>query len=257
MDTLHLQERMKSVNIFAREASSLVLLDDNFSSIVQAVKLGRRIYDNIRKAMVYILAIHVPIAGISLLPLLFGLPLVLFPVHIVFLELIIDPASSIVFEMEPANPDLMKRPPRDPKQPMFSRQLIGLSLLQGVSVLVIILAVFLIALKSGLGEQEARTLTFTTLIIANLSLIFVNRSLSRPILATLRSPNAALWWIVTGSLALLVLVLYVPFLRELFGFSLLHPIDLLICLGAGVLSILWFEALKVISRLRRTRLFPT
>lgn len=307
MDTLHLQERMKSVNIFARvvprqklflvnalkangeivamtgdgvndapalksahigiamgergtdvarEASSLVLLDDNFSSIVQAVKLGRRIYDNIRKAMVYILAIHVPIAGISLLPLLFGLPLVLFPVHIVFLELIIDPASSIIFEMEPANPDLMKRPPRDPKQPMFSRQLIGLSLLQGVSVLVIILAVFLIALKSGLGEQEARTLTFTTLIIANLSLIFVNRSLS-PILATLRSANAALWWIVTGSLALLVLVLYVPFLRELFGFSLLHPIDLLICLGAGVFSILWFEALKVISRLRRTRPFPT
>jgi Ca2+-transporting ATPase len=234
----------------AREAASLVLLDDNFSSIVQAVRMGRRIYDNIRKAMIYILAIHVPIAGMSLLPLLFGWPLVLFPLQIVFLELIIDPSCSLVFEAEPENPDVMKRPPRSPSEPMFSFSTILLSILQGASVLVVVLAVFLIALARGQGEQDARALTFTTLVIANLSLIFVNRSQSRLILNTLFTPNAALWWIVGGVAIALGLVLYVPYLRELFGFSLLHPLDLLVCLFAGFVSILWFDILKFV-RLRR------
>ena len=103
----------------AREAAALVLLDDDFSSIVQAVRLGRRIFDNIKKAMAYIFAIHVPIAGMSLLPVLFDWPLVLLPVHIVFLELIIDPACSIVFEAEPEEADVMQRPPRDPAEPLF------------------------------------------------------------------------------------------------------------------------------------------
>jgi P-type Ca2+ transporter type 2C len=230
----------------AREAASLVLLDDDFSSIVQAVRMGRRIYDNIRKAMIYILAVHVPIAGMSLLPLLFGWPLVLFPLQIVFLELIIDPSCSVVFEAEPENPNVMKRPPRPPAKPMFRIPTILLSMLQGASVLVVVLAVFLIALYRSQDELDARALTFTTLVVANLSLIFVNRSQSRLILSTLRTPNAALWWIVGGVIIALGLVLYVPFLRELFGFSVLHPIDLLICLMAGVVSILWFDGLKLI-----------
>ena len=232
----------------AREAAALVLLDDDFSSIVQAVRMGRRIYENIRKAMMYVLAVHVPIAAMSLIPLLFGLPLVLMPVQIVFLELIIDPASSIVFEMEPENPNVMKRPPRPPTERMFTTQFLVLSLLQGVSVLVVVLAVFIVALLNRLSEQEVRALAFTTLFIANLSLVLVNRSQSRPILRTLFTPNPALWWIVLGNLGALALVLYVPYLRDLFSFSMLHPLGLLLCIAAGIVSILWFDVLKLIRR---------
>ena len=229
----------------AREAASLVLLDDDFSSIVQAIKLGRRIFDNLRKAMAYIFAIHVPIAGMSLLPILFKWPLVFSPVHIAFLELIIDPASSLIFEAEPEEANVMKRAPRDPQEPLFGWRIIFLSLLQGLGILLVILAVFLIALQRGQGEQEARALSFTALIIANLSLILTNRSWSRTILATLRTPNKALWWVIGGAVTFLGAVLYIPFLRSLFQFALLHWDDLLICLAAGMMSIVWFEVLKI------------
>jgi len=235
----------------AREASALVLLDDDFSSIVLAVKLGRRIFDNLKKAMAYILAIHVPIAGMTLLPVLFKWPLVLLPVHIVFLELIIDPACSIVFEAEPEEKDVMNRPPRNPQEPLFGRRTIVLSLLQGLMVLAIVLCVFSIAMYRGQREIEARALTFTTLIVANISLILTNRSWSRTILATLRSPNGALRWVLGSTLVLLGLVLYVPFLREVFHFATLHPNDLLICLFAGVFSILWFEGLKILRHRKK------
>jgi Ca2+-transporting ATPase len=225
-----------------------VLLDDDFSSIVQAVRMGRRIFDNLRKAVAYIFAVHVPIAGMSLLPVVFRWPLVLLPVHIVFLELIIDPACSVVFEAEPEEADVMTRPPRRPDAPLFGARTVVLSVLQGLSVLVILLGVYLIALRRGLHEEDARALTFTTLIVANVSLIFVNRSWSRTVLATLRSPNTALWWVTGGALLVLGLALYVPFLRQLFRFSLLHPGDVVICVTAGVVSIVWFEVLKFVNR---------
>ncbi len=106
----------------AREASSIVLLDDDFGSIVTSIRLGRRIYDNLRKAMGFIFAVHVPIAGLALLPLLFGLPIVLGPIHIAFLEMVIDPVCSLVFEAETEEDDVMRRPPRSPDQPLFSRR---------------------------------------------------------------------------------------------------------------------------------------
>jgi Ca2+-transporting ATPase len=232
----------------AREASSLVLLDDDFSSIVKANRLGRRIFDNLRKAMSYIFAIHVPIVGMSLIPVLLNWPLALFPVHIVFLELIIDPACSLVFEAEPEEPNVMKRPPRNPKEPVFGRRTLVISLLQGASVLLIVLAVFMVARHRGLDEQQARALAFTTLIVANLALILSNRSWSRTILGTLRSANAALWWVLGCAVLFMGLVLYVPFLRNLFSFGMLHATDLGICLIAGVFSILWFEVFKLLSR---------
>ena len=235
----------------AREAADLVLLDDDFSSIVQTVKLGRRIFDNIKKAMAYTLAIHVPIAGMSFLPVMFGWPLVLLPVHIVFLELIIDPACSIVFEAEREEDNVMRRPPRDPKEALFTRKTIVISTLQGLSVLCIVLAVFGIAMYRGQGELDARALTFTTLIIANLGLIFVNRSWSRLIFSTLRTPNSALWWVSGGALGFLLLALNTPFLRKLFHIAELHATDLLICLAAGFSSILWFEGYKMIGRQRK------
>ena len=232
----------------AREAAGLVLLDDDFSSIVGAVRMGRRIFDNIKKAIAYIFAIHVPIAGMSLIPVLLKLPLVLLPVHILFLELIIDPACSTVFEAEPEEDGVMRRPPRNPSEPLFGRRMVLLSLAQGISVLAIVLAVFAISFARGQGEAEARVLSFTTLIVANLALILTNRSWSRTILTTLRTPNTALWWVLGGATAFLGLVLYVPFLRSVFKFAALHPLDLAICLAAGGFSVVWFEVLKLLNR---------
>jgi len=231
----------------AREASALVLLDDDFSSIVRAVRLGRRIFDNIKKAMTYILAIHVPIAGMSLVPVLLKWPLILLPGHIVFLELIIDPACSVAFEAEPEERGVMTRPPRNPSQPLFGRRNILLSLMQGITTFLIILLVFIAAGRLGSGSaDERRTLVFVTLVFANLCLIFTNRSTTRTVVGTMRTPNQALWWVTGGAVGLLVAVLYVPFLRNLFQFVTLHGLDLVVCLAAGVASILWFEGLKFI-----------
>ena len=232
----------------AREASALVILDDDFSSIVQAVRQGRRIFDNLTKAIAYIIAVHVPIAGISLLPVLFGWPLVLFPVHIAFLELIIDPACSFVFEAEPEEADIMRRPPRDPKRPLFGRETVFLSLFQGLGALAIILIVFLTSLYRGHSENDARALTFTSLVFVNLALIVANRSWSVRLWDVLRRPNRAIPWVLGGALLFLALVLYLPALRDLFRFSALHPVDLAICLLAGVVAVIWIEALKSIRR---------
>ncbi|MBI5375007.1 MAG: cation-translocating P-type ATPase [Candidatus Schekmanbacteria bacterium] len=239
----------------AREASAIVLLDDDFSSIVQAVRMGRRIFDNLKKAMAYIFAVHVPIAGMSLFPVLFNWPLVLLPVHIVFLELIIDPACSVVFEAEAEETDIMGRPPRKLGVPLFDRKMITYSILQGAIVLMVVMAVYVIALYRGQGELDARTLCFTTLIVANIGLILTNRSWSRSILSTFRNPNSALWWVLGGAILFLGIVLYVPFFKELFRFSTLHGIDIIICVSAGIMSILWFEVLKAFRS--SSRVYPT
>ena len=233
----------------AREAAGLVLLDDDFTSIVAAVRLGRRMAANLRKAMAYTLAVHVPIAGLSLLPVLAGWPLILTPAHIVFLELIINPTCSIVFEAERAGPEVMREPPRPPGAPLFARRLLALSLLQGAGVLLVMLAIFGVALYRSLSENEARSLAFTALVIANLALVFINRSWTRSLWQTLRLPNPALWRVTGAALLLLAVVLYVPPVRELFRFAPLHAPDLIFCVTAGVVSVLWFEVFK---RLRRT-----
>lgn len=232
----------------ARESAALVLLDDDFSSIVHAVRLGRRIFDNLRKAMAYVLSIHVPIAGMSLVPVLAQLPLVLLPAHIAFLELIIDPASSTVFEAEAAEEGIMRRPPRSRAEALFNRRMVLLSVLQGIGVFLVVLAVFAVARYRGLTESEARALTFTTLIFSNLGLIYTNRSWSRTIPALLRTRNTALWAVTGVTLLALALVLYVPLLRDLFDFAPLGGWEVVLALVAGVLSILWFEVLKVMVR---------
>ena len=182
-----------------REAAALVLLDDDFSSIVSAIKLGRRIYDNIKKAVTFILAVHVPIAGLSIAPIFFpSWPLLLMPVHIVFLELIIDPSCSIIFEAEEAEADVMQRPPRSPAERLFSRKTVSVALSQGLSVLTVCLGIVFLAQPSH-GADAARALSFATLVVAFLTIILVNRSWTRTILSTIRAPNAALWWVVTGA----------------------------------------------------------
>ncbi len=228
----------------AREAASLVLVDDAFASIVSAVRLGRRIFDNLKKAMAYLLAIHIPIAGMSLIPVLLKWPLVLMPVHIAFLHLIIDPACSVVFEMQAEEADAMNRPPRKKNAPLFSHEVILLSFLQGMVILAVNLLVYGIALYRGLGEFDARGMTFATLVIANLGLIFTNRSWSLNRSAHKSESNRALWWVAGGGIILLAVIFQITFLRELFRFAPLHLIDWIICAAAGLASALWFEGFK-------------
>ena len=232
----------------AREAAALVLLDDDFATIVHAVRLGRVIFDNLHKAMAYSLAVHIPIAGLSLIPLLLGWPPVLAPVHIVFMEMIINPSCAIVFEAEPAERSVMQRPPRNPHESMFGTRTLLLSLLQGVLVMLAALVVLGYALHQGVTENEARALTFSTLIFGNLGLILVNRSWRHTLRHTLNSRNPALWWIMGGASGFLLLALYSPFLREVFHFAALTPQQLLLSFSAGLCSVLWFELYKFFRR---------
>ncbi|MDD5474387.1 MAG: cation-translocating P-type ATPase [Candidatus Methanoperedens sp.] len=223
----------------ARESSSIVLLNDDFSSIVEAVRLGRRIFDNLKKAISYIFSVHVPIAGLALFPILFELPLIILPAHIAFLELIIDPACSVVFEAEKEEKNIMQRPPRNLMDKLFDRKSLIRSLFQGLSVLFFVLIVFLLALYLGKSENEARTITFAMLVFANLTLIISNLSLEGNILKKFNSQNRALWMVVGGALLSLVMVLYVPTFRELFHFSALHFDDLITVLFGGIISAVW------------------
>ena len=237
----------------ARESASIVLLHDDFSSIVGAVRMGRRIYDNLRKAMAYIIAVHIPIAGLSLLPILFGWPLILFPIHVVFLELIIDPACSVVFEAEAGEPDIMTRPPRNLKERMFNARNLGISTVQGAAVFATIAIVYTSSYFSGRSEGEIRAMAYATLVVANLGLILTNRSWSNTIYQTLKLPNRALLWVITGIVLFLGAVLYIPELEKLFRFAPLGPVDILTCVVAGFLSITWFEAWKHFRRKRAAR----
>ena len=234
----------------AREASAIVLLDDDFGSIVRTIRLGRRIYDNLRKAMGYILAVHIPIAGLSLLPLVFGWPLIFTPIHIAFLEMVIDPVCSIVFEAETDEVDVMARPPRDPKSPLFSAGLAGWSVVQGLLVLLLVAAIYIVALRSGLPESDLRALTFVSLVFTNIGLIFINRSFSASVWTAMRRPNAALWWAVGVTLALIALAVSWTPAERLFHFGPLHPDDLAICAGAGIVTLLLLELLKPIWQRR-------
>lgn len=234
----------------AREASSIVLLDDNFASIVTAIRLGRRIYDNLRKAMGFILAVHVPIAGLALLPLLFGLPILFGPMHIAFLEMVIDPVCSLVFEAETQEDDVMDRRPRAVDEPLFSRALIGWSLVQGTLAFVLVAAIFIVALERGMPEAEVRALTFFSLVLAIVSLIFVNRSFSTSLVKAIRRPNAVLAWVLLAVAALLSLTLLWPTARDLFRFGPLHLNDLALAFATGAVVLVLLIVLKSVWRQR-------
>lgn len=235
----------------ARESAALVLTDDNFTSIVMAVRMGRRIYDNIKKAMNYIISIHVPIAGLSLLPVLLGWPIVLFPVHIAFLELIIDPVCSVVFEAEKEEKDIMRRKPRRKDEPLFDARILASSALQGLCLLSVVTAVYYFSLNGGAGENEARGMTFATLVLCNLALILSLRSQSGTVLETLLSENRALWVVIGATLFFLGLVLYVPFLERLFKLQALSIVQLGICLLGAIVAMAAFEAVKFARKVNR------
>ena len=222
----------------ARESADIVLLDDDFASIVEAIRLGRRIYANLRSALIYLFAIHIPIAGMSILPVIFGLPLVFFPAHIAFLHLIIEPASSIAFEVEPSGQQTMSDPPRSPNEKLFDRNVWMPSMLMGFSILIALVGVYYISIQRAQGESEARALVFTTLIISNIMLIFMSRGSKKTFMATIKSrPNNVVAYLIAISFVMLGAVLYFEVLRQMFSFSLLHPVDIAMCFALGVLSI--------------------
>ncbi|MCW2285702.1 Ca2+-transporting ATPase [Rhodoblastus acidophilus] len=228
----------------AREASSIVLLDDDFGSIVKTVRLGRRIYDNLRKAMSFIFAVHVPIAGLALAPLFLGAPILFGPVHIAFLEMIIDPVCSLVFEAESEEDGLMRRPPRNPAEPLFSLPMILWGLFQGALALALTATIYVIALGRGMPGDEVRALVFFSLVIAIVALILVNRSTGASLRKALLRRNPALALTLPAVAAMLAASLLWPWLRDLFRFGPLHADDLSLALGVGLAVLVVSESLK-------------
>jgi Ca2+-transporting ATPase len=232
----------------AREAADLVLLEDDFTSIVGTVRLGRRIHDNIRNAMRFLVAVHVPLAGMAVLALLAGWPLFVFPVHVVFLEFVIDPACSLVFEAERSDARIMERPPRPAAERLFGWRAMALAAALGASVLVAVAAVYGACLAQGVPEAQARATAFVTLVCADLALIFANRSAGHTTLELLRRPNAALWLIVAGTLAALATVIHLTAAAEIFRFASPTPGQTALAAIAGLASVAWYDVVKVRRR---------
>ena len=234
----------------AREAAALVLLEDDFGSIVETVRLGRRIYENIRNAMRYIVSVHVPTAAMAFVPVALGWPLLLYPVHIVFLEFVIDPACSIAFEAEPSEEGAMRRPPRDARARLFDGRMLAASLAVGAAVLIGVLAAYAWALHAGRSEGEARAIGFTAIVAGNLAMILAYRAGERSMLDPHGAPNRALWWIVVVAFAALVAVIYVPASAAIFRFAPLRAGDFCAAAGAGVAGVMVYELLKLARRRR-------
>lgn len=237
----------------AREAASLVITDDDFTSIASGIRQGRGIFANLQKAMSYIIAVHVPIFGMALIPVFVTKwPLVLLPAQIAFLELIIDPASSIVFESEQADPTIMNRKPRDVNAKIFDRRSLGFSIAQGIGVLFFVLAVYIWALKSGKSDDLVRTLSFGTLMLGNIALVLVNRSQHLSIFQTFRERrNKTIKWVLGGGVGMLFLLVNVPIMRESFNLAYLNFSEWILVLAAGFGSVLWFEIYKLVRQTRR------
>ena len=229
----------------AREASSLVLLDDDFTSIVSAIRLGRRIFANLRQALIYTLAVHIPIIGLSLLPLCFGLPLVLAPIHIAFLELVIDPACSFVFEAESGSAKLMEQAPRSAKERLISTRELLLSLLQGSMVTALVLLTYAWALGTGIHVDESRGLAFIVLVVANAALIFPLRASDFGWHQMFVGLKPIVGWILLATAIGLLAIVYLPFASSAFSF---RPPTALLCAAAflvGIASIVPSQLAKV------------
>ena len=231
----------------AREAAALVLLNDDFGSMLEAVKQGRRIFDNLRKAITFVTAAHVPIVGMSIIPVLFGMPLLLLPIHILFLQLIIDPACSIAFEAEPAEPDVMRRPPRNVESRLFDRATILPAAVQGLIILLAVVSVFILAFGQGRDEATSRAMAFTTMVLCSLALLFVNRLAQRQ---TPR-PNRVMLALTAGAIVVLCLGVSVPALRALFRFGAMGALDISVVLAAAALCLIGLLLSRIV--LARTR----
>jgi Ca2+-transporting ATPase len=242
----------------AREASDIVLLEDDFGSIVHSIRLGRRIFDNIRKAMAFIFAVHVPIAGLALLPFFFGLPILFGPIHIALLELVIDPVCSLVFEAEQDEDAIMRRPPRNPLEPLFSFSMVAWSIFQGLVACAMLAIVFLVASHTNMPEEELRALMFFALVAQILAQILVNRSFSASLSQALGRHNTALRYVLLAVLAITGVILFWPRAQSMLEFGSIAWKDMGLAAGLGVLLLIVLEMCKPVAGrlLARPRVAP-
>jgi len=232
----------------ARESSAIVLLDDDFSSIVQWIRMGRKIFDNLKKAMIYIVSVHIPYAGMIILPIFLWRPVIFYPIHVVFMELIIDPACSVIFEGEKEESDIMSRLPRNPKESLFGRRTLFFSILQWLVVLVMTLTIYRAFKKNGQSEIATNTATFITLVIGNLSLILVNRSRTHSIIHMFKVKNKILFPILIWTILCLIAIVYIPSIANIFHFTSIGIEYFLLAIAVWFFSVLRFEIVKLVAR---------
>ena len=238
----------------ARQAASLVLVNDDLGSMVEAIRQGRRIYQNLKKAVAYIVSIHIPIILAVGVPLLadWKIANLFTPIHVIFLELVMGPTCSIAFENEPAEANGMRQPPRPLGATFLAGAELWRSIAQGLGIALAVLGVYYIAMQQGDSEAVVRTLVFTTLVLSNILLTLVNRSFTQPVFATLRVPNRLLWLMLGLTFAMLLTTLFIAPARALFGFA---PVSLMAfgwCVLAALIGVGWIEGYKVLLRLRST-----
>ena len=229
----------------AREAASLVLLNDDFSSIVHTIQQGRQIYDNLHKAIIYVVAVHIPMAGAVFIPILFGVQPILDPIHIVFLQMIIDPACAIIFEMEAPESDVMLKPPRSINQKLFSLDSISMALLQGAGLTAIVVGLYFWLLNMNYSHAMATTLSFGSLVLGNISLIIVSRSKNDHLFRILQKTNPSQKWILGIGVISFGFLITIPFLRDRFQFTVPTLEGALAILASGLIGITWYELVKL------------
>lgn len=232
----------------AREASKMVLLDDNFSTIIVAVREGRRIFDNIQKAMSYFTSMKIALLGFVTLNGLFNLPLAFFPIHIVWMELITDPTSSLVYQTEPAEPGLMKRPPRPSQSPLLPKNLYLKLITQGLTILAGTFGAYFYALSQDMDVAHARTIAFSILIISQMFLVLINRSDETPVWRLPLTTNKFLMAIMVLTALMLSLIVYVPLLQKIFKTASLTMNNWLMVIVIALASTLWYEGIKLLTR---------
>jgi P-type Ca2+ transporter type 2C len=236
----------------AREASSLVLLDDNFASIVSAIRSGRRIFDNLQKSMSYILAIHIPIIGLTMLPAFIpSLPLLLMPLHIIFMEMIIDPVCSIAFESEQEEKGIMQRPPRGHNESLFGIKQILFSIFQGLLLLAMVLMVYFLSIKEGHSEGEVRVIAFSSLIIGNVFLILTNISKTHNIISVFTEKNSITMVILLIVFIVLLLTIFVPYLQAILRFEFPGYRHFIPSIVGAVGMLLILESIKIFRSMKK------
>ncbi|MNK66014.1 Calcium-transporting ATPase [compost metagenome] len=253
LKTAHIGIAMgKKGTAIAKDAASLILADDDLSRMVDAIAMGRKIYTNLKKAIQYIISIHIPIILIVFVPLALGwlYPNIFSPLHVILLELIMGPTCSIIYENEPAEKDTMLQVPRPFTATFFKAKELFTSILQGLIIAAGVLLVYQWGVRRGNDEDLVRSMVFVTLMIANIFLTLVNRSFHYSLWITLWYKNALVGYIIATTVLLLALLFYIPFLRSLFGFELLTLMQSISCLLVGMISVLWYEIVKYVHRNR-------
>lgn len=234
----------------AKAAAALVITNDNLEKLITGIAAGRRIYSNIKKAIQYIISIHIPIILTVSLPLFLGwiYPQIFSPAHVIFLELVMGPTCSIAYEREPMDKNAMQQPPRLITETFLNWKEMAISIIQGLAITVGVLLVYQLAVYNGGNEEKTRAMVFSTMLFANIFLSYTNRSFYHSIFETLKNPNALLTGITVTVLILLLIILYVAPVSDFFHVTGLHIIELFTTMVIGAASVLWFEIYKFRKR---------